>query len=163
MLKKAAFAIAGLLAFQTSAYAKGHWAVEGTVVTSGVVAVDLVRYEKAYEAGVSFGGKFNNSSSRTSMFSAAVFGGLRYFIAPKTVFVYGISVASLFGRDNGAKINASYSIAPYISVEQYLSEKVLVSVWIDPYQYQYDKKDGVCTSTNRIFNAGGLGVSYLFD
>ncbi|MFA6409206.1 MAG: hypothetical protein WCW01_03420 [Gammaproteobacteria bacterium] len=173
VLKKSVFAIAALTAslvlFQSPSYAygrddlNGHWGIDGSVITDGTILMGVNRYAPNYEAGIAFGGKFDNSSTaRNSFFRLPIFVGLRHFIAEHTVFAYGINGGSTFGRHNGAKINSDVTVGAYVSVEQYVSENVLLRVWIDPYQYENEKKDGVTTSTNSIFSAGGLGVTYLF-
>ncbi|MFA6409207.1 MAG: hypothetical protein WCW01_03425 [Gammaproteobacteria bacterium] len=173
MLKKSIIAAAALAAslvlFQSPSYAygkddpNGHWGVDGAVVTDGSILMGVNRYAPNYEVGLAFGGKFNNSSTaRTSLFSVPVFVGLRSFLAEHTALGYGVNGGVAFGRSAGAKVNSNYTVAPYVSLEQYLTEHVMLRFWLNPYQYEYDKKDGVSTSTNSIFSAGGFGVTYLF-
>jgi len=170
MFKKYVLAVAaGVLFAQPCVYAQdaksdmqGHWGIEGSVVTTGAIGVNLVRYEHAYEIGAGIGGSINNSSSITNVFTVTLFGGLRNYLAENTVFAYGLDFGTKFGRDSGATINSAFSTGPFVSIEQYLTPHFMASVWINPYYYDYEKKAGVGKTTNRFLSAGGVGFSYNF-
>jgi len=169
MNKKYILAITAAALFVPSVYAQsarsdmqGHWAIEGAIGTSGTVGVNFSRYEHAYEFGAGIGGVVNNSSSRTSLFTVSAYAGLRNYIAENTVFAYGLNLGTKFGRDSGDKVNSVVSTGPYVSIEQYLTEHVVASVWINPYYYEYEKKAGVGKSTNRFLSSGGVSFSYHF-
>jgi len=178
MFKKTLLGMAiALSLYQTCGYAQdatittyddGHWALQGMVTKMGsdgaAAGLGVLRYEKNYEVGLDFNAHFNNASDETRQTSVGLLGGLRYWLTPQTVFAYGLNLGTQFGKDEGKTISFSGIVGPYVSIEYYLSKQVLLSAWINPYLFEYDKYQGDMGSitTHHIFNTGGLGISYLF-
>lgn len=151
-----------------TAYDDGHWALQGmlTKMSSDGAAAGLggIRYEKNYEVGLDFNANINNAGDVTRQVSVGLLGGLRYWLTPQTVFAYGLSLGTQFGKDEGKTISFAGIVGPYVGIEYYLSKQVLLSAWINPYLFEYDKYKGddSSISTHHIFNTGGIGISYLF-
>ena len=140
----------------------GRYAVQAAIVTGGNFGVGLVHYTSSTEIGATVSGKFNNASNRTALFTPAIFAGFRKPLGERTTFAYGLDLASKFGQDEGQHIDENIQIGPYISLEQALTNNLLLVGWIEPYTFEYEKKAGSSTTTQRLFGAGGLGLSYLF-
>jgi len=138
-----------------------RFAVESAIVTGGTVSLGGDVYTKGFEAGLSGGGKISNGDSQTRLFTPSAFVGLRKFLTNSTVFAYGLDASTTFGKDSGKKINYSYSAAPYVSIEQFLTDDVMLGVWYNPYQYTIEKKAGEITRTHD-FGSGGVALKYLF-
>jgi hypothetical protein len=137
-------------------------AIQAALATGGTLGIGLVDYTEKTELGLSLSGNINNSSNETKTITPVVFGGLRKALGEQTYFAYGLNLVGTYGRNNGQHINSDYQIGPYISLEQMLTTHMMLSGWIEPYQYQYQKIGGVSTSTHDFFNAGGLAINYLF-
>jgi hypothetical protein len=150
------------------------WAVQGNIVTGGLFGIGLTRYTNSTEMGVTVAGTINDADAETRIFSPAIFGGLRKPLFDNTYFAYGIEAAANFGREDGYKISSDYSVGFYISLEQQLTPNLLLTGWIDPYNYRHQKLDYDCdhhfcfmddtsVSTHSIFSAGGVALSYFFS
>lgn len=137
-------------------------ALQGSISTGGNLGVGLIDFTEKTELGISVSGKMNNASKQTKTITPVIFGGLRKALGENTYFAYGVDFASIFGRDQGQTINSDYSVGPFVSLEQMLTTHVMLTGWILPYQYQYQKKAGLSTSTHSFFGAGGIGINYLF-
>ena len=152
-----------------------HLAVQGVLATNGELAIGLADYTNSTEAGLSFSVTFDNADDRTSLFIPTLFLGLRKELFENTYFAYGLDFTGVFGKDAGQHIDSDYIGGLYISLEQQLTSRVLLSGWIDAYSYEYRKlagadndhffghhhgSDSVATSTNRFFASGGIGLSY---
>ena len=137
-------------------------AIQGALVTEGDLSIGAVLYAPTVEIGITVSASLNNARYETKTFTPVIFAGLRKSILEHTYFTYGVDFADTIGRQNGLTINSEYQIGPYISLEQMLTSHLMLSGWINPYQYGYQKIGGVSTSTNGIFSAGGIALNYLF-
>jgi hypothetical protein len=137
-------------------------AIQAAMATGGLLGIGVVDYTQQTEIGATLSGTYNNASNQTKTITPVIFGGLRHCLSENTYFAYGIDLAGTYGKDNGAHIESDYGIGPYISLEQMLTHHVMLAGWIQPYQYQYVKKDNVSVSTNSYFASGGLAINYLF-
>ncbi|MFN3233890.1 MAG: hypothetical protein ACE365_00550 [Gammaproteobacteria bacterium] len=138
-----------------------HWAGQGAVTTDGA-SLGLVYYGDVWEMGVTGAGKYDNDSDETRLFTPAIFAGRRINLAENTEFAYGLGFSSKFGKDDGEDIDSAYGAGPYISLEQHLTPNLILSAWVEPYYYEYEKKDGDSTTTHSFFSTGGIALSYLF-
>jgi hypothetical protein len=136
-------------------------AIQTALTTGGNATIGLVLFAPKYEIGVFGGGKIINNNSKTELFTPGAFAGGRYFITNSTIFAFGLDLLGKFGKDNGENIQQYYGIGPYVSLEQMLTYHVMLSIWYDPYFYEYEKTNKVTTTTHN-FGSGGIGVEYLF-
>lgn len=147
------------LAFHSGSHRIG---IQGALATGGNLGIGIIDYTPVTEWGVTFSGSFNNASYENRTFTPVIFGGLRKQIAEHTYFAYGIDALGTFGKKDGLTIDSDYAIGPYISLEQMLTGHLMLSGWIEPYQYQYQKLGGYSVSTHNIFAAGGVALNYFF-
>lgn len=166
-MKKSILSAVCALALCSTGYSQtlitgNHVAVQAAIATGGSLGIGLTHYSDYSEFGFTLSGKYNNASNQTKTITPVFFAGLRKLLGENTYFAYGLDFLTQFGKDNGQTINSDYAIGPYISLEQALTTHLLLVGWIDPYVYEYEKKGGVSTSTNRFFSSGGIGLSYLF-
>jgi len=143
-------------------FSRTAWGAQIAATSGGNISPGFVRYAPNYSAGITASANLdNNEDDRT--FSVEIFGGPRYLLLPATYFAYGLEVDSEFGKKHDKTIEASYAVGPYVGIDYYFSTHVLISAFISPYTYQYERlKDESSTSTNKIFSSGGIGLSYLF-
>lgn len=138
-------------------------AIQGAIATGGTLSIGIVNYSETTELGFTISGTYNNASQPTRTVTPVIFGGFRKSIRELTYFAYGLNLVGTFGRNNGDTIKADYQVGPYISLEQMLTTHLMLSGWILPYQYSYQKTAGnSSTSTNSFFNSGGIALNYLF-
>lgn len=138
-------------------------AIEGAIATEGVFSLGLTYYTPRYEIGFNGGGFFNDAHFKTTLFTPVVFAGLRNYIGCQTYFAYGVSGVANFGKINGWNIESSYSAEIYISLEYYLTQRLLLVGWINPYAYATRKLEHHSrVDTNYFFNTGGLGLAYFW-
>ena len=160
-----AFISTGLLLMTSVASADDkdttHLAIQGALVTGGM-SIGIVRYTPTTEIGVAVSGSVNNAHYATQTFTPVAFAGLRKLLGEQTYFAYGINFSDTIGHQSGLTINADYQVGPYISLEKMLTTHFMLSGWINPYQYEYQKIGGISTSTHAIFNAGGISINYFF-
>lgn len=137
------------------------FAIQGTISTKGNIGLGITHYTEQTEIGMTFSGLVdNNGHEQTKIFTPVLYAGFRKPLAENTYLALGLDMASAFGRDEGKHIDADIQIGPYLALEQELTSRLLLVGWIDVYNYEYLKEDGVSISTNRIFASGGLGFSY---
>ncbi len=143
-----------------------HIAVQSALATEGggraALGIGIVRYAPKTELGITASGSINNAQNQTKTVAPVVFGGLRNELGKRTYFAYGVNFINIFGRLNGLEINRFYEVGPYVSLEQMLTNQIMVSGWIQPYQYDYEKVGGILVSCHEIFTAGGIALNYLF-
>ncbi len=163
------FLSVGALALMSVASADGllnkesaHMAIQGALATGGTLSIGVVRYAPTTEIGVTVSGSVNNAPHTTQTLTPVIFAGVRKALLDRTYFAYGINFADTIGHQYGLTINADYQVGPYLSIEQMLTTHVMLSGWINPYQYEYQKIGGISTTTNGIFSAGGIAINYLF-
>ena len=161
------FLSAGLLTVISVASAdvsndSARMAIQGAIATGGYLSIGIARYAPKTEMGISISGSVNNATNETQTFTPIVFAGLVKELGERTYFTYGVNFSDTIGHLYGLPINAYYQVGPYISLEQMLTTHLMLSGWINPYQYGYQKLGGVAISTNGIFSAGGIALNYLF-
>lgn len=139
-----------------------HLAIQGVIVTNGNIGAGVAYYSDKAEVGFTVSGTINNRSQETKLITPALFGGLRMALSDKTYFAYGLDLATKIGKDSGKTIQSDWFVGPYVSLEQMLTQHVLLSGWVNPYSFEYEKTSGSSTSTHNIFGSGGLAISYLF-
>ncbi len=137
-------------------------AVQGAIATGGNLSIGLVDYSEKTEVGVTISGTVNNASRHTKTATPVVFAGLRKALCERTYFAYGINFADTLGEYHGKHIDADYTVGPYISLEQMLTTNIMLSGWIEPYEFEYEKIHHSSLSTHNFFNAGGIAINYLF-
>lgn len=137
-------------------------AVQAAIATGGNLSIGIADYTERTELGATISGTMNNASAQTNNVTPSLFAGLRYALREATYFAWGLDLTDTFGTQNGGHIDADYQVAPYISLEQMLTKNLMLSGWIQPYQYQYEKISGNSTTTQSFFNGGGIGLNYLF-
>lgn len=144
---------------EDNACGDGRFGIEGTMATGGNFGIGVTYYTPSYEVGVLASGSSNNYHSR--IITPVVFGGLRKYLTCNTVFAYGVNLVANYGKIGGTDIH-SYNAGVYISLEYYLSERLMLVGWIDPYAYETFKQGRCRLNTNYIFSTGGLGLAYLW-
>lgn len=146
-----------------SEYCSGRFAIQAAIATGGNVGIGLVHYTENTEFGVTAAGQINNARFSTKVVTPVIFGGLRHSLCDGTYLAYGLNFANTFGKLNGERIKYALSGGPYISLEQMLTHHVMLVVWINPYQYGYQKIGRHSSvTTQSFFSAGGIGLNYLF-
>lgn len=140
----------------------GRFGIQAAIATGGTLGMGVVHFTEKTELGFTLSGSYNDAYYQTKVIVPVLFGGLRHAIAERTYFAYGIDLVGVFGRDNGVKIDSNYLVGPYIGLEQMLTNNLMLTGWIQPYQYEYVKKCGASTTTNHFFASGGIGLNYLF-
>ena len=126
------------------------------------LGIGMVRYAPTTEIGVNISGSLDNAHNATQTVVPVIFGGLRQNLGEKTYVAYGLSLTDIAGRIDGVHVDAFFQIGPYIALEQMLTTHLMLSGWILPYQYDYQKIGGVSMSGHDIFSAGGIAFNYLF-
>lgn len=148
-------------------------AIEPTIGSEGVFSIGLTGYSYYFEGGLSIGGEMVRGDSKYSIASPAIFFGGRYHIFDKTIFAYGLEFSASFGKITQTNYtwrhhnntNDFYILraAPYISFEQFLSNHVMLVMWIDPYSFGYEKIEHTSSyKIHEFFRTGGIGLAYLF-
>jgi len=138
-------------------------AIQGALITGGIFSLGLEQFTDKTEIGASVSGSINNQSSPTKTVTPVIFGGLRQALCDRTTyFAYGVDLAGTFGEDHGQHIKADYAVGPYISLEQMLTDHVMLAAWIQPYQFEYKKVGASSVSTQSFFSTGGIAINYLF-
>jgi len=144
-------------------YCSGRFAIQAAMATGGNLGIGVVHYTEHTELGVTIAGQINNAHHSTKTVTPVIFGGLRHALCEGTYFAYGLDFANTFGTNNGKKIKYDLSAAPYISLEQMLTHHIMLVLWINPYQYEYEKIGRQSSvSTQSFFSTGGIGLNYIF-
>ena len=159
----------GLLALSSLVFAGdavidhySRFGIQGAMATGGNLGIGIVNFTPVTEIGLTVSGSVNNAPDETRTITPVVFAGLRKSLCEHTYFAYGIDLAGTYGRIYGQKIDSDYGVGPYISLEQMLTPHLMLTGWIQPYQYHYQKRDWQSISTNNFFSTGGIGLNYLF-
>lgn len=139
-----------------------QFAVQSAISTGGNFGIGIVDFTQTTEIGFTISGSINNAPLETKRITPVIFAGLRNSICEHTYFAYGFSLNKTFGSINGNQINSDLEAAFYISLEQMLTNHIMLVGWINPYQYEHRKLAGVDVTTNQFFSTGGLGINYLF-
>ncbi len=124
--------------------------------------IGIARYTPTTEIGVTASGHVDNAPLRTQTVTPVIFGGLRKALGENTYFAYGINYIETFGHSEGLTIDLQYELGAYISIEQFLTNHIMLAGWIMPYQYDHVKIGGMTTANSEIFSAGGIAINYLF-
>ncbi|MDF1645846.1 MAG: hypothetical protein P1U61_02540 [Legionellaceae bacterium] len=137
-------------------------AAVGSDVIATSFGIGIARYTPKTEIGVTASGHVDNAPLITQTVTPVIFGGLRKALGEHTYFAYGFNYIETFGHAKGLTINMQYEAGAYISLEQLLTNHIMLSGWIMPYQYDHVKIGGITTSNNEVFSAGGIAINYLF-
>lgn len=142
-------------------------AIQGAIATGGSLGIGITNYTETTELGGTISGIIDNADDQTKLVVPVVFAGWRKLLSEGTYtdgtyFAYGLDLVGKFGHIDGERLDADYQIGPYISLEQLVTKHILLVGWIQPYSYEYVKKEGEITSINGFFACGGMGISYLF-
>ena len=140
-------------------FANSRFGVQGAITTDGDIGIGVVNYSEMYEMGFTLSGSVSNNN--TNSVSPSIFAGLRKPLLEHTLFAYGLNGGATFGETANVDTR-SYEVGPYISLEQELTHSLLLSGWINPYAYGYQKTGGTSTTTNNFFNTGGISLTYFF-
>lgn len=144
-------------------YLCGHqFAVQAAIATGGNFGIGIADYTQTTEIGLTISGSTNNAPFETKIITPTLFAGLRNSLMEHTYFAWGLNLTNTFGTINGSHIDSDLQVGLYISLEQMLTNHLMLVGWIDPYQYSYQKLAGLGVTTNQFFSAGGLGFNYLF-
>jgi hypothetical protein len=159
----------GLLGLSSFAFAGdavidnySRFGIQGAMATGGNLGIGIVNFTPTTELGLTVSGSVNNAPDRTQTITPVLFGGFRKALGERTYFAYGIDLAGTYGRIYGEKIDSDYGVGPYISLEQMLTAHLMLTGWIQPYQYHYQKRGVQSVSTNNFFSTGGVGLNYFF-
>lgn len=99
--------------------------------------------------------------------------GYRWDIGNSNYFAIGGQYGTHPGaKAHGVKIDDTYEVGPYISLERYFpGSNLMLCLWVNPYLYEH-RTDGteaptggfmkVSTNSRHYFQNGGFGISYLF-
>lgn len=140
-----------------------RWAMEFVMVTDGNIAIGLTGLGYNYEFGADVSIRIIDGNEKSKIYSAAIFLGGRYHICIRTIFAYGLNLAANFGEIDHRDIQKDIITSPYISLEQILSKHIMLSFWINPYQFEYQKLHGLQSSNfHSIFSSGGIALCYIF-
>lgn len=133
------------------------------VVTDGRFAVGFGLSNYYFETGIQCAINIIDRRTESHIYFPAVFLGARYFVSTRTCFAFGASLNENFGKISQRKIKLSLTPGFYITLERFLTNNFMIGFRINYYQFQYQKLKGLKSQrTHRIFDSGGLGVSYLF-
>lgn len=141
----------------------GRFAVQTAMATGGNLSIGIAHYTEQTELGVSISGQINNARRSTKTVTPVLFGGLRTSLCEGTYFACGLDVSNTFGTCKNRKIKLELDIGPYLSLEQMLTSRLMLVLWINPYMYEYQKLDHKQSlTTQSFFNTGGIGLNYFF-
>lgn len=144
-------------------YLCGHqFAVQAAIVTGGNFGIGIVDFTDVTEIGLTISGSINDAPLETKRVTPVIFAGLRSALGERTYFASGLDLNRTFGTIDGSHVDSNIQVGFYISLEQMLTNHVMLTGWINPYQYTYLKLAGVGVSTNDFFSTGGVGINYLF-
>lgn len=144
-------------------YLCGHQlGIQAAIATGGNFGIGFVDFTDVSEIGFTISGSINNAPFETKRVTPVVFAGLRNALCERTYFAWGLDLARTFGTLDGDHVDSNIQAGFYISLEQMLTNHVMLTGWIHPYQYSYLKLAGVGVSTNDFFSTGGIGFNYLF-
>lgn len=139
-------------------------AIQLGLIANDGMNIALVHFDENYSYGLSLAGKTGKSNNQTThLFTPAIFGGLRWHINPSTYFAFGLDLASKYGKENGQSVKHAVGVGPYLQLDYHMMDYVILSAWINPYFYSYEKIGSTINKTNYYFNTGGVGVSYFFN
>lgn len=171
MFNKIIIAALSVCAISTNAFAcntasnwfsNGHFAVQGALTSGGNLSIGFADYTPCLEFGANASGSIvsTNTGTNTQTFSPGIFAGLRTAIAANTFFAYGANAGITVGHIGGVNINSSFGVGPYVSLEQMLNDKLLLTGWINPYAYRYQKLGVSERNTHNFFTSGGIALEY---
>jgi hypothetical protein len=126
------------------------------------MGMGLGLYGDNFELGLTGSGYVEDSATAHDIVTAVVYGGARKKIEKNVYFASGVTFLQNFGDEDGLPINREYEIGPYVSLEIMISQKVLIGGWILPYQYDYEKVNGVARKEHEYFSSGGITLNYYF-
>ncbi len=145
-------------------YTRVHqWAVQGTFDVANKLFIGISNYTNYFEWGVSAGGKITSQNIKSSNVTPFWFADLRAHLANNTVLAYGFDGSFTFGENNGHHINSDWVVSTRIALEQYLTQSVILTGWINPNCYIHTREGGVTNTVNTIFSTGGIALSYVFS
>lgn len=139
-------------------------AVQMALVANAGMSIGLLHFDEYYSYGINLAGKVgktNNLHSR--LFTPALFAGGRYYLDCATYFAYGIDLTSKFGKEDGQTVKDNIGVGPYVSLDYHMTNCIVLSGWIDPYFYNYEKIGITQKRTHSFFSTGGIGISYFFN
>jgi hypothetical protein len=139
-----------------------RWGIQGSMTTGGEFGIGVADYTRTTEFGINFAAAFYNSHyGNASTFTPAFFGGFRKALTPKTFFAFGLDAAVNFVKPGGESTKTGWFAGPYISLEQMLTNNLMLTGWINPYSYARNADDSY--SVQSVFASGGIGLSYLLN
>lgn len=139
-------------------------AVQMALVANAGMSIGLLHFDEYYSYGFNLAGKTSKTNNQnTQLFTPSLFAGGRYYLGCSTYFAYGIDLASKFGKQSGQNVKNNIGVGPYISLDYHMTECLVLTAWIDPYFYNYEKIGTVQSRTHSYFNNGGVGISYFFN
>ena len=141
---------------------EGRFAVQAAMATGGNLGIGIGHYSEQTEFGVTISGQINNARHSTKTVTPVIFGGLRNSLCEGTYLAYGLNFSNTFGTDRGRHIKYDIEAGPYFSLEQMLTSRLMLVLWINPYLYEYQKIGHQSVTTQSFFHAGGIGLNYFF-
>ncbi len=136
----------------------GELGIEATV---GQKSLGVFLYEETYGGGIWAGKEMNDAAAKTDTTSVGAWAELRNKIDTQLYFAYGLTGWFTSGIITGATITSSYTLAPFVSFEYYLTPHFSLNHWTNLIQYSSTKLAGVAVNTTS-FMATNLGISYIF-
>lgn len=144
-------------------YLCGHqFAIQSAIVTGGNFGIGIVDFTDVTEIGLTISGSINDAPFETKRVTPVIFAGLRNALGERTYFAWGLDLNRTFGTLNGNHVDSNIQVGLYVSLEQMLTNHVMLTGWVNPYQYTYLKLANNGVSTNDFFSTGGIGINYLF-
>lgn len=158
-------AYAGSYTTDVDAFSTLHPAGIAVQITTNSAALAYYADRHAYTAGVQIS-PYNNTTTggvKTNGMTTAVFARKNIPLTTNTVFGFGLSTSTSFGKNNGAKISNSYSVASYGLIEYAATKNVYLSASISPVNYTTYELAGVKTKTWSYFGGSACQLSYRFQ
>lgn len=141
-----------------------RYGIEFAMNTGGNLAFGMVGYGYYYEYGAVGSITIIDGENDSQIYSPGIFVGGRYHLCIRTILACGIDFAANFGKKDDRDIQKDLITSAYISFEQILSRHVLLSFWINPYQFEYQKLEGLKPlNVHSICSSGGIAIAYLFN
>jgi hypothetical protein len=139
-------------------------AIQMALVANAGMSIGFIHYDEYYSYGINLAGKAGKTDNKnTRIFTPSLFVGGRYPLGCSTHFAYGIDLSTKVGKEHGENVNSNIGTGPYISLDYDINDCLILTGWIEPYSYQYEKIGIIQSRTHSFFNTGGIGISYYFN
>jgi hypothetical protein len=134
----------------------------GLNFVSGYSSIGLSAYNPNHGGGLWVGRSQNDSDAQTTLTFLGFWAEKRHQLDEKVFLAFGINGNIGLGEIAGTDIDSKYTVAPYIGIQYYLLNNIMISTWTTPISYSVEELDGSDKVTSIDFFSSYIGLNYFF-